>query len=394
MSSKKGIIHVDDSSCDGINKHSSAEIWLKLDLKFIWKATRFWIILLQFLGCYMYPADNRLIRWVLRCLMNVYVLLITLANSFYAFERLYEEETFISANKFTLTVLRAIDTLTRISDIPCIFLVWYHSRRFIELAKKLDALYGTLTCRKDAVFIAFVITYIIAVFCNDCYSMYNVDSGQQFADDILYYKVTFFPHLSTNCVEYILRFYYAFFRISIVARHVLAGLMLFLILVTSELCGRAASNFRCQLVQNGFVPVEEYLRHVQLATVIRDLDRCFSAVLGIKISAALGFTVSASFDISASFGGGQLNNRNSGMILMWHVLFLIAMTSLCAHSSEQGQKMMQAVDVSLQIESSIDFKREDWVAVCFQRGEKNPPCFTIAGVVVTRENAFQVGNRL
>ncbi|XP_055344621.1 uncharacterized protein LOC129592579 [Paramacrobiotus metropolitanus] len=63
-------------------------------------------------------------------------------------------------------------------------------------------------------------------------------------------------------------------------------------------------------------------------------------------------------------------------------------TAVCIYSTEQGQRLREVADICLSI-GEKNWKRDEWNAVFVRSKTNGPGCFTLAGVVITRESAMQ-----
>ncbi|XP_055330838.1 uncharacterized protein LOC129583145 [Paramacrobiotus metropolitanus] len=64
------------------------------------------------------------------------------------------------------------------------------------------------------------------------------------------------------------------------------------------------------------------------------------------------------------------------------------LTCVCVYSSEQGKKLSEVADKCFQL-GETKWKREEWTTMYVRRRREETNCFTVAGVSVTRESAFQ-----
>ncbi|XP_055354800.1 uncharacterized protein LOC129600343 [Paramacrobiotus metropolitanus] len=74
-------------------------------------------------------------------------------------------------------------------------------------------------------------------------------------------------------------------------------------------------------------------------------------------------------------------------------LHMCIFSTVYMYSSKQGVEMAEVADICFSM-GKFKWKKEEWIALYASAKQREPACFTVAGVIITRENAFQVGAAL
>ncbi|XP_055344623.1 uncharacterized protein LOC129592581 [Paramacrobiotus metropolitanus] len=76
-----------------------------------------------------------------------------------------------------------------------------------------------------------------------------------------------------------------------------------------------------------------------------------------------------------------------------YCLHLCILVTVYIYSTEQGVEMAEVADICFGL-GKVKWKKEEWLALYSSAKQRKLVCFTVAGVMITRESAFQMGAAL
>ncbi|XP_055344610.1 uncharacterized protein LOC129592568 [Paramacrobiotus metropolitanus] len=262
------------------------------------------------------------------------------------------------------------------------------SRAFLQLLKTLDQMSSGLILPKRLYACVFaMILHILCVAATSTYFVYTLECDVSVSQQIADFRQRYLPNLPASHVEVIFRAYTVFTCLPFVSREILLGFVLSVMFLTSETLRMTAVLMNSGLLTANTVPIHEYSQMIQLRNVVKDLNGCFSPIVGILCYGALTGSIVLTLDCSQYTTGQQPPMENIAA-LMTHIFSFCALTSICAFSTEQGQKLANVAEMCLRI-GEKQWTNDEWTATYLRGKQSEPCCYTAGGVVIMREGAVQ-----
>ncbi|XP_055344539.1 uncharacterized protein LOC129592508 [Paramacrobiotus metropolitanus] len=360
------------------------------------KITRIWITLLQMCGYFPVMFKTRSIWFqCIRFAMYVYVATIVGVQILFMYgDWKHYSALKQSSNWFTAVMMQLIDVSEIFCNLVFIIFMWSSSQQILQLISDLDHIYGSLITRKDTILCATgMLVYIVTALFKNAYTVYMKETVFVTRTNIGELNGVFFSiPLSDTVNEWIVRISVVMLGMTYFGRDLLLGFLVYVILITSKIVRQVSFNLRTQLAKSGSVTIENYRQQSRLTGIVGDLDNHLSLIAGIRFYTSIAGIIGRTFDASWRPAGLSPNPEHV-VAMVAYGFYLSLLGAACVYSTEQGAQMFSVARKCCHIGKTA-WKRNEWMAVFTNDATDELRCFSLAGVTVTRDSAFQTAATL